>query len=390
MSSLKRSFPGFAPAGGRPRANAFCGIAILALRSLIVALMMAVAGCATPDRPPDLPQPVEIPDSTWWRVDSEIGAAALAATGPARKYARGQMESWRSLVQARAEADFIPWFTGYWTQQWLAVKVAWYKLGAEEGTDPAVDRLAVYLQEQYNERVLEPVAREIDPDAVRGEATMLYVQILGEHLQGIRRRYGVPQAQFDRHLQDIPAIALAPPHSASLYLIVHADPLARLPAFVALTARFGKATGGAGGTPPLAGISPVAKRASENIVARLGPAVGASAAAAAVGGVAGIAISLGAAGFGAIAYEKERPEIEAQLRESLDAALVDMWQSLMDDPARGVMAGVHHISGEIDRGLTKTFAQPVELKPLPREIPLPGEQAPADEEDRDHGVADNR
>ncbi len=392
MSSLKCSFPGFAPAVGRPRAKAFCGIAILALRSLIVASMMAVAGCATPDRAPDLPPPVEIPERTWWRVDNEIGAAALAATGPARKYARAEMESWRSLVQARAEADFIPWFTGYWTQQWLAIKVAWYKLGAEEGTDPAVDRLAAYLQEQYNERVLGPVAREIDPDAVRGKATMLYIQILGEQLPVIQRRYGVPQAPFDRHLQDIPAIALAPPpaHSASLYQIVHADPVARLPAFVALTARFSKAAGSAGGAPPEARISPVAKRASENMVARLGPAVGASAAAAVVGGVAGMAISLGAAGFGAIAHEKERPEIEAQLRESLDAALVDMWQSLMDDPASGVMAGVHHISGQIDRGLAKTFAQPVELKPLPREIPLPGEQAPADEEDKDDGVADDR
>ena len=392
MSSLKCSFPGFAAVGGRPRANASCGIAILALRSLIVALMVAVAGCATPDRAPELPPAVEIPESTWWRVDNDIGAASLAATGTARKYARGEMESWRSRVQARTEADFIPWFTGYWTQQWLAIKIAWYKLGAEEGTDPAVDRLAAYLQEQYDERVLGPAALEIDPNAVRGEATMLYIQTLGKQLPTIQRRYGVPQAAFDGRLRSIPAIALAPPpaHSASLHQVVHADPLARLPAFVALTARFRKAPGGASGGPPEARISPVARRASENMVARLGPAVGASAAAAAVGGVAGIAISLGAAGFGAIAHEKERPEIEAQLRESLDAALVDMWQSLMDDPASGVMAGVHHISGQIDGGLAKTFAQPVELKPLPREIPLPVEEAPADDEDKDDGVADDR
>ena len=392
MSSLKCSFPGFAAVGGRPRANASCGIAILALRSLIVALMVAVAGCATPDRPPELPPAVEIPESTWWRVDNDIGAASLAATGTARKYARGEMESWRSRVQARTEADFIPWFTGYWTQQWLAIKIAWYKLGAEEGTDPAVDRLAAYLQEQYDERVLEPVAREIDPDAVRGEATMLYIQVLGEQLPVIQRRHDVPQAQFDRRLRNIPAIALAPPpaHSASLYQIVHAAPVAGLPAYAALIARFSKATGGAGGGPPEARISPVAKRASENMVARLGPAVGASAAAAAVGGVAGMVISLGAAGFGAIAHEKERPEIEAQLRESLDAALGDMWQSLMEDPASGVMAGVHHISGQIDGGLAKTFAQPVELEALPPEIPLSVEQVPGNEESQEEEVPEDR
>ena len=392
MGSWKCSFAGFAPAGGRRAAKPFSGVAIFGPRSLMVVLLVALAGCATPDRAPDLPPPVEIPESTWWRVDNDIGAASLAATGPAGKYARREMESWRSRVQARTESDFIPWFTGYWTQQWLAIKVAWYKLGAEEGTDPAVDRLAAYLQEQYDERVLEPVARELDPDAVRGEATMLYIQILGEQLPVIQRRYDVPQAQFDRRLRNIPAIALAPPpaHSASLYQIVHAAPVAGLPAYAALIARFSKAVGGAGGGPPEARISPVAKRASENMVARLGPAVGASAAAAAVGGVAGMVISLGAAGFGAIAHEKERPEIEAQLRESLDAALGDMWQSLMEDPASGVMAGVHHISGQIDGGLAKTFAQPVELEALPPEIPLSVEQVPEGEEGGEEGVPDDR
>ena len=392
MGSLKCSFPGSAPAGVRSPANAFCGSGIVNRRWPIVVLLVALAGCATPDRTPELPPPVDIPESTWWQVDNDIGAASLAAIGPARNYARREMESWRNRVKARTEGDFIPWFTGYWTQQWLAIKVAWYKLGAEEGTDPAVDRLAVYLQEQYDERVLEPVAREIDPDAVRGEATTLYIQIVGEQLPVIQRRYRVPQAQFDRRLRNIPAIALPPPpaHSASLYQIVHAAPIERLPAYVALIARFSKAAGGAGGGAPEARISPVAQRASENMVARLGPAVGASAAAAAVGGVAGMAISLGAAGFGAIAHEKERPEIEAQLRESLDAALGDMWQSLMEDPASGVMAGVHHISGQIDGALAKTFAEPVELEPLPQETPLSGEPAPDAEESREEGVPDDR
>ena len=388
MGGLQCSFPGFAPAGGRPPTSASCAVAIADLRWLFVVLLVALAGCATPQPPRELPPPVEIPESTWWRVDNDIAAASLAATEPAGDHARSRMESWRGRVRALTESDFIPWFTGYWTQQWLAIKVAWYKLGAEEGSDPAVDRLAAYLQEQYDERVLEPVAREIDPDAVRGEATMLYIRILGEQLPVIQRRHGVPQAAFDRRLQDIPAIAPAP--GASLYQIVHTDPVDKLPAYAALLSRFAKGAGGAGEGPAEARISPVAKRASENMVARLGPAVGASAAAAAVGGVAGMVISLGAAGFGAIAHEKERPEIEAQLRESLDAALGDMWWSLVEDPASGVMAGVHHISGQIAGGLASSFAQPVELEAPPTEISLPDEPSPAGNDHGDEGVRDDR
>jgi hypothetical protein len=56
-----------------------------------------------------------------------------------------------------------------------------------------------------------------------------------------------------------------------------------------------------------------------------------------------------------------------------------MWQSLMEDPASGVMAGVHHISGQIDGGLAKAFTQPEDLEALPPEIPLSVEQVPEDE-----------
>jgi len=188
---------------------------MLNLRSLIVALMVALAGCATPDRAPDLTPPVLISESTWRQVDRDIVAASLAATGPVENYARGSMESWKGLVYQRTDADFIPWFTSYWTQQWLSMKVAWYKLSAGKETDPTVDRLATYLQEEYHNHVLDPVAKEIDPEVVMKQATKLYVQLLGERLQGIPQRYGVPLDQFDRRLQDIPAIALAPPAAHS-------------------------------------------------------------------------------------------------------------------------------------------------------------------------------
>ena len=68
MGSLKCSFAGFAPAGGRRTAKPFSGVAIFGPCSLMVVLLVALAGCATPDRAPDLPPPVEIPESTWWRV----------------------------------------------------------------------------------------------------------------------------------------------------------------------------------------------------------------------------------------------------------------------------------------------------------------------------------
>jgi hypothetical protein len=371
-------------AGRRPLQIPFHGTAIFVLCALGVALMLSLAGCATQERAsteraPALAPPVHVSESTWWEIDNDIGAASLAAKEPARKYAYDSMERWKDRIQKRTEADFIPWFTDYWTQQWLTIKVAWYKLSAGKETDPAVKRLAAYLQEQYRDRVLDPVAREISPDEIKGQATKLYIQRLSEKLQGIPQRHGVPSNQFDRRIKAIPAIALGPDpaHSASLYQMVHADPITRLPAYVALINQISSAPGGAGAGPSDARISPLAQQASEKLMDRLATSGGASAAAAVVGGVAGMMISLGAAGYGAATHERDRLQMAAQLRENLNAALDDRYRELLEDRDKGVMAGVYSISGQIEGSLATTLTQPVESEPAPRGTPLPSEGPPS-------------
>ena len=348
--------------GRQPPAESIDSAAFLNMRYLIVALIVTLVGCATPEPTAIQTPEIRVSESTWWAIDEDIDAAALAATGPARNCARGYMGSWVSLVRQRSESDFIPWYTSYWTQQWLAIKVGWYTLSGGEGEDLAKKRLTSYLQEQYLERVLDPVAEEINPEVVRENVLTLYIRLLGEQLQEIRRYYGVPQDQFDRRLEAISSIAQDPPaaHSASLYQLVHAHPISSLPAYAALIARSREAADGAGPRPSGDSLLPVAEQAAETLVAKLALSGGAGVAAAAVGGVAGLAISLGAAGFGAIAHESERPAMEAQLREDLNSALDAMWHSLMDDPVTGVMAGVYRIQVQIGRSLIEAHAQALE------------------------------
>lgn len=326
------------------------GGVVTGVRLALAALALALAGCATQEQ---ASEPVPVLESTWWQVDSDIAAASVAARGAAEAYAKGEMERWRGRVYDYSEADFIPWFAGYWTQQWLALKVAWYKLGSGEGIDPAVQRLTKYLQEQYRAQVLVPVSKEVDPDAVRVQATRLYAERLGQGLRDLPPRYGIPSAQFDEHLAAIPAIAWfespeSAAHNASLLTLVRTEPVTRLPAFAHLLAEIEKAAGGEGAVPPEARIAPVARRTSERLVARIAAGGGASAAAAAVGGVAGLAISLGALGVGAIVHANDMPEMEAQLRESFDMAADEMWLVLSEDPQVGVMAGVVHIADRVE------------------------------------------
>ena len=367
---------------GRPLASATLVGWILGLRFAFIALAVVLAGCATRDLAPEEAPPVHVAESTWWQVDSDIGAASLAAKGTARSYAVAAMERWRERVYDLTEADFIPWFTGYWTQQRLAIKVAWYKLGGSDGVDPAMQQLARYLQAQYHERVLGPVAEEVNPDTVRVQATNLYVQRLGQSLRDLPLRHGVPLDPFEKRLAGIPAIALSasPDHNASLFQVVNVDSVTNLPAYAALLAYLRKEAGGEGTALSDARISPVAKRAGEKLATRIVASGGATAAAAAVGGVAGLVISLGAVGIGAIAHSNDQPEMAAQVRESLDAAADEMWLVLTEDPVVGVMAGVNHISAQVEGSVAASLSLPVTEGPPIGEAFLVDEPITPDEE----------
>lgn len=340
---------------------------------LFVLLTMVLAGCATRAHVPEPAPPLPVAESTWQQVDRDIVTESLAAVRPAKSYARRQMEHWRQLVTQRADADFVPWYSSYLTQQWLTAKVAWYNLNAGDGGEPPVDRLAAYLQAQYHERVLAPVAKEVDPVSILAQASNFYIRRLAEQLQPIPQRYGIPAEQFQRRLQTIPAITLAPPpsHDASLYQVIYANPIDTLPAYVALLQQLRENGGLAEAGLSKTRISPVARQVSEDLLNRLAISGGAGAATTLIGGVAGTMLSIGAAGIGVMLHEAKRGEIEAHLRETLNASLDDMWNILMENRDHGVMAGIYYLSGQIEKSLPQTVTQAIKSEMPVVEMPLP-------------------
>jgi hypothetical protein len=325
------------------------------LHSLIFAIGLVLVGCASSKPAPVPVTPVVISTRTWQRVDQDIRGASQQATEQVKIFARGSMEYWRTRVYQQTEERFIPWFSSYWTQEWLSMKVGWYSLSAGDEQDATATRLAAYLLEEYQEQVLDPVAVEIDPDAILGQATDFYVQLLDQQLQVIAQRHGVPMARLNARLQKIPAIALGPPSTrdASLFQVVSAEPLKALPAYAALIDEIHKAGGDRGIGSTDAGMSPVAKRASQRIEAEMAPRGAAGAVAAVAGKLAGALISIGVAGVRAILQANDRPDSEALIRQSLGSSFDKAWLTLVQNPHTGVMAGTLHLAGQIEGSLTR-------------------------------------
>lgn len=331
------------------------------LRWLIVAVLVVLGGCVmSPRAPVEAPQ-VVISPSTWQQVDREIIQASQSATEQTKIYAHGAMDYWRTRVYELTEQNFIPWFSSYWTQEWLSMKVSWYTISAKGEQDATEKRLAAYLLEQYQEKVLAPVAVEIDPDAILSLAAAFYVDILKEELQKISQRHGVPMAQLNGRIQKIPAIALGPPpaRDASLYQVVHTEQLNTLPAYAALIDKIHKAGGDKGVGSTDTAMAPVARRASQRMEAEMAPRGAASAVAAAAGKLAGGLITVGVAGIRALIQSADRPDSEALIRSSLGNTFDKAWTKLVQNPTTGVMAGTLYMAGQIEGSLAQSAEPPV-------------------------------
>jgi len=344
----------------------------LSLRVLILVWMLLLAGCAGLERAHEVAAPTVVSPQVWQQVDVDLIQASEQATVQADAWARSTMEYWRTRIYQQTDEKFIPWFDGYWTQEWLSIKVGWYRLNDQGEQDPSAKRLASYLQEQYRARVLAPVAVEIDPDSIMDQAAQFYLEQMGKQLAVIAQRYGVPAGQLDQHINQIPAISLAPPaaRNASLYQALHAAPLSQLPAYIALNARTHLAGGANDGTSS-AGINSVAQQTSEKLQSEFTSRGVAGAVATAVGRVAGAMISLGVAGIRAIVHEHEQPDTRVRIRKILGEAFDKAWLKLVSDPSGGVTATTHYLAAQIEGYLTTAVEQRVLVEPPAKVTPHP-------------------
>ncbi|WAH55947.1 hypothetical protein LZ023_23315 [Pseudomonas silvicola] len=319
------------------------------LRALVVVLFLLLSACAGRGT---LVEPVVSP-VTWQQVDAALLAASDDAREQARVYARGSLDHWRTRVYQQTDEVFVPWFNSYWTQEWLSMRVSWYTLSS--GHDPAQpgQRLEAYLQEQYHDRVLAPVAVEVEPNAIAVDATDFYVQLLSGQVTAIGEQYRLPKAQYAQHLG---AIVLLPPANASLHELTHTQPPTKVRAYAALLQRL---RAGAEASPQ--GLGNVAKATNSKLQAQMSTRGAGSVAAAVAGKIAGPLISLGMAGIRAIAHAGERPDTEAQLRHDLGIAFDQAWLKVLNDPQGGVMAGVNQLADGLQAQLAAvSAAQPLD------------------------------
>lgn len=320
----------------------------------IVVLLATLAGCAsdTPTRVPPEPIP-PLSEHAWREIKEEIWTASTLAQSEAGFYARQAMQDWMERVKQLTEKEFVPWYSGYWTQQWIGFKAGWYEMNKGDGDEPVDRYLAQYLLERFTDLVLEPADEPTGPREITEQAAALYVRLMSKQLRCIPRVHAAAPQSLQERLRRIPLIALPydPPVSAALSVVFDRDDLEGMPAYETLLAGAPVDGSDRGTSADEERLQAVAGDSVARLLAGLPVRAGGSAAAAVAGQALGLFITIGVSTWSAISHERQKPDIESRLRDALAAGLEDMWQQLMEDPLLGVLFPVNHMTAQIETGL---------------------------------------
>ena len=132
-------------------------------------------------------------------------AALTAAHHKADATANARLDTWITSMMQRVDSDFLPWYFGYFTQQTLGLKSAWFwashELGITQSTSP--ERITHEIEQQFARRVIRPEVAQLELERITTETLQTYMNELGPRLAAIPQQYHVPQGEWDRYLEDI-------------------------------------------------------------------------------------------------------------------------------------------------------------------------------------------
>jgi hypothetical protein len=319
----------------------------------LLAAIVLTAGCAV-QRDRETPQPPQpqVSAATWEGVRREVVLASLVGRGDATGYARQAVVEWLERVRQYSETAFIPWYTSYWTQEWLAIKLALHGPEDDATGEAAVQHLARHLEQEFAARVLEPASEDSGPAEISRRATAIYLSGLQTAISTSGKRHRIPEAALRSWLTAVPALTAAGADSQSIPLseLLGTGPDHRLESRIALLEQI--EAHGLSSQQRLAQealakeASALAAAVTERFAARSG-----AAAATVMGGPVGAVISLGLTGWSLSQHEQLRPELEARVREQLLAIRAGMYRELLDDPENGVLGAVNQIHARIAAAL---------------------------------------
>jgi len=184
-----------------------------ALLVFVLGLRFCSGGRQRPSVRPERTQTVTV--VSWQEVDIRIRAAVESAQDKAVRYAENAVGQWMRELRSRTDG-YCDWYFSYWNQNSMALKAVGYHIAdtppieTVAGQQPSArDRLGQLIEEAYAARVLQPQSAQLKVEAITRESVEVYLLELSSQLSGLQAEFGVPDMEWQRHLESVSGLTLA-------------------------------------------------------------------------------------------------------------------------------------------------------------------------------------
>lgn len=323
-------------------------VLIVVLTPLIGNLLIHRATSADQGQAP--PEIIVPPQIDWDSVDQAVADAVRSAHSQASSYALAELDSWEDNDLKPRLDNFLDWYFGYFNQKWMEAKMpfvwlraaGWHAIKSDSprGSDVVEEQLTQEFQREFAKRVLLPKTAQLKLELVTQSTVELYADEFSEQLILSREKYKIPQAQWNRYLNDI-AVTVADTEgnisNLSMKAVVGGGGyLLAKPLIAKSVGKIGSKIG-----------AKVAETALTKTAAKTGAAIAAEFGTSLIDPLAGVGILL----WDVLDYRHTVSQDRPVLKENLLNYLDSMKQSLLQNPETGIMASVHQLEEDIYNSL---------------------------------------
>ncbi|UCH97739.1 MAG: hypothetical protein JSV88_13050 [Candidatus Aminicenantes bacterium] len=283
----------------------------------------------------------------WSQVNKKIEKMMTEARAETEELASAKLDQWIEKNMERVDNDFLNWYFSYWTQQKLGLQSllaqVWHWVDSDSPT--AAEKITQEVQEEFTNRVIRPQIAQMEIERLINEIVSYYSGTLKGKLERIPREYNINPADWDRYIADISVMVKNVEAGRSTSL--------PLKALVGLTA---------GGVIVMANsLRPIIAKIGAKISSKLAAKSAAKMAAKTGGKVAvktggkflGTIIAVGIIIWDVWDHHATKKKAKPVLRQNIYDYLKEVKESILHDPAYGIMTVIYQMERSISNKVNK-------------------------------------
>lgn len=289
------------------------------------------------------------------KLDQAVADAIQASRQSAQDYAKGELNVWGEELVPRVD-NFLDWYFDYFNQKRMEftvpftyAKAAIYHFFQKNSPGPGdavAENLTAEFQREFAKQVLVPRTAQLRFENITKDTVDRFLTELSKNVNAVRKEYQVPQAQWNRYLNDIATTINDTEGNVSnlslKVLVGGGSYLAAKPLIIVAVGKIGSKV-----------TAKVASKAAAKVAVKTGSAVAAELGTSLIDPLVGVGLLL----WDIWDYKRTVAADRPILRENLLAYLQDVKRSLLTASDTGIMSVINQVEAKLVSSLNEHSAK---------------------------------